>query len=103
MFAPLFWRSDFKLLKTSRMKLQLMAGVFQAGSMLLFFLALGLIPLAKVSALNFSSPLFSTLLAILFLGESMTLRESTGCTVLFVSVVAAQIPDASLKLLKFKK
>lgn len=57
----------------------------------------------ETSLLLTTETLFALAAAILFLGESMTLRESTGCTVLFVSVVAAQIPDASLKLLKFKK
>ena len=87
MFGPLFWRSDFKLLKTSQVKLQLVAGMLQAGSMLLFFLALGLIPLAKVSALNFSSPLFATLLAIVFLGEVIRARRIAALIVGFTGMV----------------
>ncbi len=57
----------------------------------------------ETSLLLTTETLFALISAILILGESLTLRESIGCTILFVSVVAAQIPDNTLKFFKFKK
>ncbi len=74
-FVPIIWRIGFARLRTRRLGLQLVRGGIQGAGMLLFFMALSLAPLAKVSALSFSSPLFATLLAFLILGEVIRARR----------------------------
>jgi len=82
-FAPLFVREGLAPLKTQQLGLQAMRGVLHVGFMLFFFTALSMVPLAKVSALNFTSPLFATVLAVLILGERLRVRRVAALAVGF--------------------
>jgi drug/metabolite transporter (DMT)-like permease len=55
--------------------LHLARGVFQVGSMTLFFLGISMTPLAEVSALNFITPIIVTILAGFTLGEKVGLNR----------------------------
>lgn len=66
---PLLLRSRFSLLRTERLGLHALRGVINIAAMLMFFTALSISPLAKVTALSFTAPIFMALLAVLFLGE----------------------------------
>lgn len=66
---PLLMRSRFKILRTQRIGLHALRGVINIGAMLMFFTALSLSPLAKVTALSFTAPIFMAVLAVVFLGE----------------------------------
>jgi drug/metabolite transporter (DMT)-like permease len=73
--APLFLRTSVSALKTDRLPLHILRNVLVTASMLSFFTALTITPLAQVTALGFTAPLFATLLAILFLGEVVRFRR----------------------------
>ena len=73
--APLFLRTGVGAMKTSRLPLHILRNALVTASMLSFFTALTLIPLAQVTALGFTAPLFATILAIVFLGEVVRLRR----------------------------
>jgi drug/metabolite transporter (DMT)-like permease len=60
------------LLRTQRLRLQLLRGVLVLASSLAFVSALGALPLADATAINYSTPVLVTLLAVAFLGERMT-------------------------------
>jgi len=62
-------------LKTSRLRLHLGRGVFNLLAMLAFYSAVFITPIASIAALNFTSPLFASLLAILVLKEPFRLRR----------------------------
>jgi len=64
-------RAGLDALRTARPELHVLRAVLNAASMLAFFYALTLEPLAKLSALMFTSPLFAALGAALILGEKM--------------------------------
>ena len=66
---PLLMRSRFRVLRTKRIGLHALRGVINIGAMLMFFTALSMSPLAKVTALSFTAPIFMAVLAVLFLGE----------------------------------
>ena len=59
--------NGLKILKTQNLKLHLMRGSINTVSLILWFTALGIVPLAKATALGFTSPLFVTILAVIFL------------------------------------
>jgi drug/metabolite transporter (DMT)-like permease len=73
--APIFWRSRFGVLRTQKFHLHALRGTIQIFAMLMFFTALSLSPLAKVSAMSFTAPLFATIGAIVFLGERIRMRR----------------------------
>lgn len=59
----------------------------------LWFLALGLLPLAQVIALEFTSPLWVVLLAPLILGERLTLPRLVASGIGFVGILIVARPD----------
>ena len=75
---PWFARVGLGPLRTERLKLHALRGLIQVVAMLAFFMALSLAPLAEVSALSFTAPLFASLGAILLLRERMRLRRWTA-------------------------
>ncbi|MDG1430380.1 MAG: DMT family transporter [Paracoccaceae bacterium] len=66
---PLLVRSRFAVLRTQNIGLHALRGVVNIGAMLMFFTALSMSPLAKVTALSFTAPIFMAILAVLVLGE----------------------------------
>ncbi len=72
---PFFLRRGLAVLHTRRIGLHLLRGTLQVGSMLMFFTAITITPLAQVSALSFTAPLFASVGALVFLGERPRARR----------------------------
>jgi drug/metabolite transporter (DMT)-like permease len=66
---PMLMRTGLSPLKTQHLGLHAARTACAVGSMFFFFTALSMVPLAKVTAIHFSAPLFATVLAIVFLRE----------------------------------
>ena len=92
-FAPLILRLGWENLKKKRLRMHFLRGGLQAGAMLQFFTALRLTPLAKVAALQFTIPLFSTVLALVMLRETIRLRRITALAVGFAGTLIILRPD----------
>lgn len=73
--APWFIRYGLGPLKTRQLPLHTLRAGVNLVAMLMFFYALSITPLAQVSALAFTAPIFATIMAMLFLGESVRLRR----------------------------
>jgi len=84
---PLVFRDNFSTLKTKNIKLHSLRGVLNAGAMMCFFYGLSITPLAQVTALGFSAPLFATVLAVIFLGEVVRVRRWTAIIVGFIGTL----------------
>ena len=67
--APWLMRSGLGVLRTKRLGLYTMRCALGAATMLMWFTAISMVPLADAVALGFTSPLFVILGAALFLGE----------------------------------
>ncbi len=74
-FTPMLMRSGLMLFHTRRFGAHLGRGVINSCSMLAWFTALSLIPLADATALGLTGPLFVTLGAMFFLGETVRARR----------------------------
>ena len=74
-FLPMLAPHGLAPLKTRRLGLYLLCGGLSAFDSFLFFLAVSMSPLAKVTALDFSSPLFAAVLAPIVLGERLGWRR----------------------------
>lgn len=77
---------------TRRPGLMVVRGVLNSGAMLAFFMALGLTPLATVTALGFSAPLFATAGAVLVLGERIHARRIAALVTGFAGVLTIVRP-----------
>lgn len=67
--SPFFFRHGLAPLKTTRFGLHFGRVALNIGSMLAFFYAISITPLAEVIALSFAAPIFATFLAIVLLRE----------------------------------
>jgi len=86
-FVPVFVRSGFAPLRTRRLGLHVARGTVMSIVLLLFFTGLATTPLAKATALGYSSPLFATLLAAVVLGEAMRVRRVATIVVGFLGAL----------------
>ncbi|MDH3740925.1 MAG: DMT family transporter [Hyphomicrobiales bacterium] len=94
---PLIWRNGgMVVLRSDQMGLHVLRSALNAGGMLLFFWAITLAPLATVSAINFASPLFAALLAIVILGEKVGLRRWAGLIIGFIGTIVILRPGAGI-------
>ncbi|MFO1188733.1 MAG: DMT family transporter [Alphaproteobacteria bacterium] len=76
--SPVFLKHGFGILRTGHLRFHVIRGIFQVGSMTLFFLGISMTPLAEVSALNFITPIIVTILAGFTLGEKVGLNRWTA-------------------------
>ncbi len=84
-----------KGLKTDRFGLHLLRAAIGLAAMLCFFSAIALLPVAEVTALTFTAPLFATVGAALVLGESVRMRRWTAAAVGFAGALIILRPGAA--------
>lgn len=84
---PMFLRYGSAPLRTKRIGLLTLRGVLNIGAMFTFFYALSVTPLATVSALGFSAPIFATTLAMLLLGEVVRARRWAAIVIGFAGAM----------------
>jgi drug/metabolite transporter (DMT)-like permease len=78
--------------KTPRPGAHLLRAIVQTVGMLCFFTAVTLVPLAEVTSLSFSAPLFATTLAVLIMGERIRMRRITALVIGFAGVLLVLRP-----------
>jgi drug/metabolite transporter (DMT)-like permease len=91
---PLIAREGLAQLRPRRPGLLLLRGVSDACAMLAFFTALSLAPLATVTALSFTAPLFATVLAVPILREVVGLRRALSVAAGFAGALIVIRPGA---------
>lgn len=84
---PILWRQGIGQLRLTRPRLMLVRGGSDAVAMLCFFTALTLTPLATVTALSFTAPLFAAALAIPILKEVVGIRRALSMVVGFAGAL----------------
>jgi drug/metabolite transporter (DMT)-like permease len=90
--VPWFVRLGFAPLRTQRFGMHLLRTAFNVVAMLCFFYALSITPLAEVTALNFTAPIFTTLLAALILGEVVRARRWSAVAIGFLGTLVILRP-----------
>ena len=86
-FAPWLIRQGLAPLRTRHIILHGARSGLQVATGLAFFTALTLAPLAKVTALQFSAPLFATVLALVVLGETIRARRIAALIIGFAGTL----------------
>lgn len=82
--------------RTRRLPLQIVRGLLLVAVTFLFIAALGRLPLAEVTAINFLSPIMVTALSAIVLGETVGWHRWLAVTVGFVGVLIIVRPDADV-------
>tara|TARA_B100000809_G_C15133196_1_gene529326 strand:- start:2179 stop:3096 length:918 start_codon:yes stop_codon:yes gene_type:complete len=89
---PFLFLQKFKDLKTQNIKLQFLRCSINLYSMISWFIAIGTLQLEKAGAIGFTTPLFTTLLAIIFLGEIIRFHRITALIVGFIGILVVIRP-----------
>ena len=90
--VPFLVRHGTRAFRTERLGGHLLRGGLQIGAMLMFYTALTFAPLAEVSALSFTAPLFGTVFAVMILGERIRLRRVVALLVGFLGALVIMRP-----------
>jgi drug/metabolite transporter (DMT)-like permease len=94
--ALIAWQSNsLHLLKTSNWRSHALRSLSGTISMFFLFAALTMIPLADVTAISFTAPMFLTVLAMLFLGERIHRFRWTALGIGFLGVLIMVGPHLS--------
>jgi drug/metabolite transporter (DMT)-like permease len=93
--TPLLWRRGIVPWRTSHLKLHLSRAVAGGSAIIIGFYAFTVIPLADATAIGFTTPLFVTVLAVVFLGEQVGWRRWSATAAGFIGVVVIVQPGGS--------
>ena len=78
--------------KTHNIKLQFVRSAINVYSMISWFTAIGTLQLEKAAAIGFTTPLFTTILAIILLGEVIRIQRITALIVGFIGILVVIRP-----------
>ena len=85
--SPLMIKNNFKALKSNNFKLQFSRSIINVFSMICWFSAIGLMHFEKAAALGFSTPLFTTILAIILLKEKIRFHRTAALIIGFIGII----------------
>jgi drug/metabolite transporter (DMT)-like permease len=95
LLSPLIWRAGgFAAVKTQRLPQHIARNTIHFGAQLGWFFALTLIPIGQVVAIEFTMPIWTAILAAMFLGERMTIWKFGAIVLGIVGVVMIVRPAA---------
>ena len=94
-FLPWMLRSGLAIFRTERIGLHILRATFQTFSAFGFFLGLAIVPLATVTALHFTTPIFAVLIGIFILGERVSVRHWSAILAGFVGTMLILRPGVS--------
>ena len=93
--APFVWRQGWSAYRPNDMRGQVLRGALHTVGLVLWFLALARIPLADMTAIGFTTPLFIMLGAALFLGEALRWERWLAAAIGFGGVLVVVGPRLS--------
>ncbi len=89
---PWYLRAGVNPFRTRRLSMHVIRSVFHVGASLSFFFALTIAPFAELTALYFVSPVFVTVMAVVFLREVVGLQRWTAVLIGFAGMLVILRP-----------
>ena len=85
--TPFIAKNNFQALQTDNMRLQILRALINIISMICWFTAIGIMHLEKATALGFTTPLFTTILAVIVLGEVIRFHRTAALLFGFIGIL----------------
>jgi len=85
--TPFIIKNNFQALQTDNMRLQILRALINIISMICWFTAIGMMHLEKATALGFTTPLFTTVLAVIVLGEVIRFHRTAALLLGFIGIL----------------
>ncbi|WP_417519282.1 DMT family transporter [Minwuia sp.] len=99
--APFALKGGLSAVRTKRPFMHLIRGLIGGVVLLMMFYSVANLPLADVTALSFTKPLFLIPLAVLFLGEKIRMRRTIATLVGFTGVIVMLRPGGEIDPIAF--
>ena len=96
--APIIFQQGQSIFKTKQPKMQLLRITTNSVAMLCFFYGISTTPLAQLTTLGFTVPIFATILAVTFMKEKIRLRRTAALIIGFIGTIIVMRPDISIEL-----
>ncbi len=91
---PFIFFKGIRVLKTQNAFAHILRGLLIAGAIGFWFAGLGAVPITTATTISFSMPLFTLVLARLFLGEYITWQRSLATLIGFAGVIIVLEPTS---------
>ena len=96
--APLIFQQGKSIFITKQPKIQFLRISTNSVAMLCFFYGITSTPLAQLTTLGFTVPIFATILAVIFMGEKIRIRKTSALIIGFIGTIIVMRPDISIEL-----
>ncbi|MCB1509049.1 MAG: DMT family transporter [Hyphomicrobiaceae bacterium] len=97
LLAMAVWSKDLMaMVRTQKLLSQFVRGMVGSGAMALWFLALARLPLPEATAIGYAAPFFTTVLAVLLLGETVRIYRWSAIAVGLLGVLVILSPRLGL-------
>jgi drug/metabolite transporter (DMT)-like permease len=93
---PVFMRGGLSAFRPQRLGLYASRGVVHGIGVMLWFYAMSRIPIAEVTALGFTAPIFITIGAAMFLGERLRARRIAAVSIGFLGTLVILRPGLTI-------
>jgi drug/metabolite transporter (DMT)-like permease len=87
LLLPMIWRMHWRGIRPARFRLYFVRGIVHGVAVMLWFFAMARIPLAEVTAIGFSTPVFTALGAILIFHEQVKRRRMLAILAGFIGTL----------------
>ena len=95
--APIILQQGKSVFVTRQPKIQFLRITTNSVAMLCFFYGISSTPLAQLTTLGFTVPIFATILAVVFMKERIKLRRTGALIVGFIGTLVVMRPDISIE------
>ncbi len=89
---PIFMRLSRKEIREAPLRLHILRGAVHGCGVMLWFFAMARIPIAEVTAIGYTAPIFTTIGAALFLGEKLRARRVAAVVIGFLGTMVILRP-----------
>ena len=89
-------RTGFGAIRTDKWRIHLIRNTIHYGAQFGWFLGISLLPLATVFAIEFTTPIWAVLMAVVFLNEKMTMGRTVAVGFGFIGVLIILRPGAEV-------
>ena len=96
--APIILQQGKSVFITGQPKIQFLRITTNSVAMLCFFYGISSTPLAQLTTLGFTVPIFTTILAVIFMKERIRLRRTSALIIGFIGTLIVMRPDISIEL-----
>lgn len=92
----IIYSNNIKLMKPQRIGLHIIRNTFHFAGQYCWFIGIGLLPLAEVFALEFTVPIWTTIIACFFLNEKITIKKVMAISMGILGVVVIVQPGIEI-------